>query len=209
MIATRKAEPFLQFADMTFSEVSSAVMGSFRGLDDPLYFSLCDANQPVLDAYRKYLTFELRNINKYDISYRTNRFSIIHDTLHPSITRDLTKSHQSFLNQELSVRKLNANSFKTLKTNSIGYTSILRHLESNLSSVLGTYHFATGYRYLGGMDHITDECAFHAVTDLHEDPDFTTMFSYTSTIGRIYGNYVGQRMAHCRVITKSFKAQIA
>jgi hypothetical protein len=195
LIATHKAEPFLQFADMTFSEVSNAVMGSFRGLDDPLYFSLCDANQPVLDAYRKYLTFELRNINKYDISYRTNRFSIIHDTLHPSITRDLTKSHQSFLNQELSVRKLNANSFKTLKTNSIGYTSILRHLESNLSSVLGTYHFATGYRYSGGMDHMTDECAFHAITDLHEDPDFTTMFSYTSTIGRIYGNYIGQRMA--------------
>jgi hypothetical protein len=194
LIATRLAEPFLQFADMTFADVSNAVLGPFRGLDDPLYFSLCDTNQYVLDAYRKYLTFELRNINQYNISYQTNRFSIIHDTLHPSLTRDLTKSYQNFLNQELSVRKLNTNSFKTLKTNYIGYSSILRHLESNLSSVLGTSHFATGYRYLGGMDHITDEGTLHAITDLHEDVDFTNMFSYTSTIGRIYGNYVGQRM---------------
>jgi hypothetical protein len=200
LIATRRAEPFLQFDNITFSEVSNAVLGPFRGLDNPLYFSLCETNQYMLDIYRKQLTFELRNINQYHISYQTNRFSIIHDTLHPSITRDLTKSQQTFLNQELSVRGLNANSFKTLKSNAIGYSSMLRHLESNLSSVLGTYHFATGYRYAGGMDYITDECTFHAITDLHEDPDFTSMFSYTSTFGRIYGNYAGQRMTFTNFI---------
>jgi hypothetical protein len=138
----------------------------------------------------------MHSINKYNISYATeqNRFSIVHDTLHPSLARDLTKTRQTIINQELSVQGLTANSFKTLKSNMIGYTSILKHLEGNLSSVLGTYHFATGYRYSGGSEHHTDEGTFDAISDLHEDSDFTTMFQYTSTIGRIYGNYGGIRM---------------
>jgi hypothetical protein len=197
LIATQRAQTFIETNGIPYSDVTIAVMGPFQGLDHPLYFALCETNQYVLDSYRKNLTFELRNINKYNITYlsQQSRFSIIHDTLHPSLSRDLTKNQQTILNQELSVHGLNTNSFKTLKTNTIGYTSILKHLEGNLSSVLGTYHFATGYRYSGGREHHTNEGIFDAISDLHEDSDFTSMFQYTSTIGRIYGNYGGLRMA--------------
>ena len=197
LIATNRSQPFLQTNGVPYSDIVNAVMGPFQGLDHPLYFILCETNQFILDSYRRNLTFELRNINKYNISYSSqqNRYSIIHDTLHPSLARDLTKTQQLLLNQELSIQGLNANSFKTLKTNSIGYTSILKHLEGNLSSVLGTYHFATGYRYAGGKDHHTTDGTFDAIADLHGDADFTSMFQYTSTIGRIYGNYAGIRMS--------------
>ena len=196
LIATKRSQPFLETNGVPYLDIVNVVLGPFQGLDHPLYFVLCETNQHILDTYRKNLTFELHSINKYNISYTTEqkRFSIVHDALHPSFTRDLAKNKQIILNQELSVQGLNANSFKTLQTNAIGYTSILKHLEGNLSSVLGTYHFATGYRYSGGNEHHTNEGTFDAISDLHEDSDFTSMFQYTSTIGRIYGNYGGLRM---------------
>jgi hypothetical protein len=137
----------------------------------------------------------MRNINQYQWSYLSDqrRFAITYDTLHTSLQRELSKVNQTSFQNELSVHGLTAGSFKTLKTNSIAYTSIFKHLEDNLSSVLGTYFFASGYHYSGGMNHVTNEAVYSA-TELDQEEPFTTMFQYTSTIGRIYGNYAGIRM---------------
>jgi hypothetical protein len=103
LIATNRAAPFLQTDGMEYSEVANRVLGPFEGLTSPFYSTLCQINQDALDIYRPNLTFELRNINKYSISYASQqkRFSILHDSLHPSLSRELHKMYHSMLNQEL------------------------------------------------------------------------------------------------------------
>jgi hypothetical protein len=195
MVATSRSQPFLQTGEMLFQDVVDAIMGPFLGLDSPVYLSLCQLNQSILDSYRRHLTFEFRNINNYTWTYNQNdrRYVTIHDTLHPTITRDFNKQYQYILTQELSMSNLNQNSFKTIKSNLIGYQAVLTHLERNLSTVIGSYFLTNGYSYAGGADYVTTESTFHA-DDLISDSDFTTMFDYTSTFGRIFNNYAGTRM---------------
>ena len=195
MIASGRAQPFLYSNTLSYNDIVNVVMGPFLGLDSEVYLSICQQNQGSLDTYRRHLTFEIRNINNYTWVYNSNerRYITLHDSLHPSIQRDLSKQYQFILNQELSMSNLNQNTFKTLKSNLMGYQSIFTHLERNLSSVLGNYSLASGYSYSGGSTHITAESTLRA-EDLAADSDFTSMFNYTSTIGRIFNNYTGIRM---------------
>jgi len=195
MVATDRSQPFLKTGSMTYQEMASLIMGPFLGFDNRDYLSLCQLNQPTLDSYRRHLTFEFRNINNYTWVYSANerRYITLHDTLHPSIQRDMSNQYQFILNQELSMAQLNHQSFKTIKTNQIGYQAVLTHMERNLSSMLGNYFLVSGYSYSGGSAHATAESTFQA-SDLASDGDFTSMFRYTSTFGRIFNNYAGARM---------------
>lgn len=195
MVASGRSQPFLRSDTLSFQEINDAVMGAFLGLDSDIYFQLCQQNQGVLDGYRKHLTFETRNINQYTWVYNQNerRYTTIHDTLHPSIKRDLAKQYQYILDQELSMSNLNAQSFHTIKSNLIGHQAILTHLERNLSSVLGSYSLTSRYSYSGGDAHVTAESTF-LVAGLAADSDFSGMFAYTSTFGRIFNNHTGVRM---------------
>jgi hypothetical protein len=195
-IATQRAQPFLITGVFTYEDVVNRVTGLFEGLNSDTYYELCLLNRGALDTYRRHLTFQLRNINKYICSYnqQQRRCTIVHDTLHLSIQRDLTKKYTNCMEQQLSLVNLNTHTFTTLKNNLISYSAILKHLEINLSSVLGEYHFVSGYKYSGGENHITTESTFNVIQDLDKDIQFTTMFQYTSSIGNIYGNYNGMVM---------------
>ena len=195
-LATQRALPFLQVdPSTTFDEVYQQVMGAFLGLDSAIYEQVCRLNQGALDVYRRHLTFELRNVNKYIWSYHESdrRFRSVHDSLHPSLQREFKRKHADIVAHQLSAHGLQHHSIQLLKKDTIGYASLYKHLELNLSTVLNHYHMASGYRYQGGMNHHTTESTFHA-DDLHADEAFTTMFAYQSTIGRIYGNYGGMGM---------------
>lgn len=194
-LATQRALPFLQVDPFTFDEVYQQVMGGFLGLDSAVYEQVCRLNQGALDVYRRHLTFELRNINKYIWSYSESerRFRSVHDTLHPSLQREFKRKHADIVAQQLSAHGLQHHSIPLLKKDAVGYASLYKHLELNLSTVLNHYHMVSGYRYQGGVEHVTSESTFH-MDDLHADEAFTTMFAYQSTIGRIYGNYGGTGM---------------
>jgi hypothetical protein len=196
LIATRRAERFINTGELSFAKVEYSVLQTFEGLDSTIYYTICQLNQGVLDVFRRTLTFELRNINKYQWIYndKLRQFTTVHDTLHTSLQNDIQKQYQNISNYELSIRGLHANSFKTLKSNLLQYKCIYKHLETNLSTVLGNYNFISGYQYQGGNAYSTIESTFHNMNELHEDPDFTSMFCYKSTIGRIYGNYIGTPM---------------
>ena len=193
IIATQRALPFLQTGSVPFSDVQKRVMGPFEGLPGDFYYEMCSTNHGVLDGYRAYLTFELKNINQYKWSYqdKERKFVTLHDRLHTSIQRDLKRSYDRFMQHEQIRHGLTPHTFQTLQTNR-SHSCIVKHLERNLSTVLGNYHFCNGYRY-DCEDHITLESTFQAHA-LHEDEDFTCMFHYESTIGGIYGNYAGMRM---------------
>ena len=194
-LATQRALPFLQVGSTTFDEVYQQVMGAFLGLDSVVYEQICRLNQGSLDVYRRHLTFELRNVNKYIWSYHESdrRFRSVHDTLHPSLQREFKRKHADIVQQQLATHDLQSHSIPLLKKDAIGYASIYKHLELNLSTVLSHYHMVSGYRYQGGVEHTATESTFRA-SDLHADEAFTTMFAYQSTIGRIYGNYGGMGM---------------
>ena len=194
LIATGMAKPFLQGVG-NYDELVERVTGIFEGLDSDYYYQVCLQFQAALTTFRRHLTFEYRSINSYAWKYndKESRFTTIHNQLHTSIQRDITASYQTILNRELSLASLNANSFTTLQTSAIHYSAIYKHLETNLSSVLGRYALVTDYQYQGGCDHITHESTF-TCNGLTEDTDFNTMFCYKSSIGGIYGNYGGTIM---------------
>jgi hypothetical protein len=188
-VATGYAEYVLQYPmSPTFSEVQQRVMGPFEGLDSPYYYEICSTNIDTLDNFRRNLTFELQNINQYKWIFndKTQQFTTIHDTLHTSLQRELSKQYQYLLQQELSVSGFNASSFKTLKTHATSYSSIYKHLERNLSTTLGNYFLVPSYVYSGGDFHST-----FSTMELHQDSDFTGLFQYQSTFGRIHGSYSG------------------
>ena len=196
LIATRRAQPFLNTGDLSYFTVMTAVMGPFEGLDSQLYYTICQLNQNALDIFRSTQTFELRNVNKYQWIYNDakRQFVTIHDSLHTSLNNDIQKSYQTITNQELALQGLNPNSFKTLKSELLQYTCIYKHLENNLSSIIGCYQLVSGFQYQGNMNYTTADSTVHSFADLETDLDFTSMFCYKSTIGRIYGNYGGISM---------------
>lgn len=193
-IATQMGRIFIKTNDIPFSNVVERILGPFEGLDSPFYYQLCSTNQDVLDAYRPNLTFQLRNVNQYQWLYndKNQTFTTIHDTLHPSLRNEFSNTHKMILTQQLAENGLTPKSFETLKNNR-SYTCVAKHLERNLSTVLGNYHFVSGYHYDGGLRHHTSQSSFSA-EDLCQDEQFTTMFNYTSTFGRIYNNYEGAHL---------------
>ena len=196
LIATKRAQPFLNTGTLTYFAVMNAVMGPFEGLASELYYNIGQLNQNTLDIFRRTLTFELRNINKYQWNYNDakRQFTTLHDSLHTSLYNDIQKSFQTISNQELAAEDLNANSFKMLKTNLMQYNCIYKHLETNLSTVFSGYHLVSGFQYQGGSQYSTSESSFNCTADLQNDTDFASMFCYKSTFGRIYGNYGGISM---------------
>ena len=195
-IATNRAEPFIQTGHFTYSQIANLVLIHFDGLDSDTYYKICFLNKHTLDSYRKNHTFQYRNINKYIFSYNEHaqKSNIIHNTLHPSLQREFTNRLNMITLQQLGLARIDSHKFNQLKSRFAYDSAIYKHLEINLSSILGNYHFVTNYKYDGGFYHSTSQSTFHAISDLHQDDNFTSMFSYTSCIGGLYGNYVGEIM---------------
>jgi hypothetical protein len=98
------------------------------------------------------------------------------------------------VNRELALTSLHPSAFTTLKTNAIQYAAIYKHLETNLSSVLGLYTLTDQLQYNGGSMYSTVQSTFN-VDDLAADEQFSGMFQMRSSIGGIYGNYGGTVMS--------------
>lgn len=185
-VGTRRWKPFFSTCGLSDDEFTMSILGPFQGLDSPIYSTICHTNQLVLDSYRPHLTFQLRPINSYKWNYlaKEKRFVTLHDTLHTSLTRDMNKQYSTIWTQQLADRNLNQNSFKSLKTNGIAYQCIYKHMERNLSTVLGESQFISSFQYHDGQDGMLCEYA--------ADADMSELFRCTSTFGRIFGNYAGQ-----------------
>lgn len=194
LLATNKSLPFLNTGIYSYSQVANFVLGQFLGLTSDIYYTLCSTNRGSLDNFRKQHTFEYKNINKYIWSYNEDqrRFSCIHNSLHTSLQNDILNKYHYLLNTQLLIQGLNTKSFQSLKSCYSQSNSIFNHLESNLSTVLFNFILGGNYNYTGGINHITSSGIYNAVTDLHADGSFTSMFNYSSTFGQqFYGNYSG------------------
>ena len=190
LFATNRAKLYFDCTPYSYEQVFDMTLGKFLGLDSDIYYNLCSNNQSRLDAFRKNLTFENNPINKYVWSYDSNlrRFSVTHNSLHPSLQNDITRKYNSYLQNEINVRGLTTKSFQTLKTSYMTNKSIFKSLESNLSTVLSEYGYGGDYLYLGGQYHNTN-----TATDLQNDTNFTSIFNYSAIFGKqFHSNFHGQ-----------------
>lgn len=192
LVSTEYSHLFLTLNNYSFSEVQELVLQNFAGLDSEIYYELCSTNKGALDSFRRGLTFELKNVNKYIWSFDqdNSQFRVIHNSLHTSIERDIQKNFDTLLNNNLTLNNLTLKSFNEIKKQLPLHSLILKHLESNLSTKIGEYHFQPDYKYLGGIEHITSTSTF-TVQNLDSDSDFTSMFKFTGIFGNQYGNYSG------------------
>lgn len=217
MLATQRAEPFLQTDVIPYPVVVQRVLGIFEGLDSEFYYQLGQRNRGALEVYRRHFTFQYRNINKYICSYNEEqrRATIVHDTLHPSLLRDISGRQTYAMERELALAGLDTFSFATLKQEAGQYAAVVRHMETNLSTILAGYYLLSGMSYQGGdmyfgstiasdevngvnvLDRVDGSdrvdgisSTLHAST-LEADEEFTTMFRITSSFGGLYGTYPG------------------
>ena len=195
LLLTGRGEPFIYCTSYTYKQIYDFVVISFLGLDSDIYYNICFANQAVLDAYRKKLTFEHNPINKYTWQYNSNlqRFSVIHNSLHPSLQNDISNKYNSYYSHELSINNLNIKSFQSLKTLYADSKSVYTDLFSNLSTIMSNYMLGNNYSFTGDM-HSTNLSTF-TVEILHQDCDFTSCFNYSSIFGKqTHSNFYGHKL---------------
>lgn len=192
MLATQRAEPFLQTDIIPYAEVVQRVLGMFEGLDSEFYYQLGQRNRGSLEVYRRHFTFEYRNINKYICSYneQQQRCTIVHDTLHPSLLRDIGVHQTYHMNQQLALAELDSFSFHTLKDQTAQYAGVVRHMVGHVSTMLASWHLLSGMTYTGGGVYRGTESTIQAA-ELEADEEFSGMFRMTSSFGGIQGMYSG------------------
>lgn len=193
LLATGTANVFLNTAPYSYEQVYDLFMNKFLGLDSNIYYNILQNNIPVLQSYRRQLTFEHNPVNKYIWSYDSynKRFSVSHNCLHPSLQRDIINKYNSIQANEMSIKGLTARSFQTLKTNLANNKSVFNELQSNLSTFMSGYEYGGNYSYTGGLIHSTNLDSY-SVTQLNNDNDFTTVFNYSSIFGRqFHSNFYG------------------
>ena len=179
--------------ELSREDLQYIVLNNFLGLDSTVYYNICSMNRIQLDEFRKNFTFQYRNINKYNWTFddKLKRFRCNYETLHTSLKRDINNSLNKFITEELHLHSLTVASFNTLKINHSNNNTVLDHLQSNLSTVFHSYFLESNYQY-NGEYYSTDNV--RSFSELHEDDLFTNMFHYTSTFGRQYGTYIGNKM---------------
>ena len=194
LFATNMARFFISCVPYTYEQVYDAVLTRFLGLENDIYYNVCLNNQGTLDAYRKKLTFEHNPINKYTWQYNSDfkQFSVIHNSLHPSIQNDISNKYNSYYAHELSLHNLTPKSFQTLKTLYSNSNSVYTDLVSNISTIMANYLHGDNYSFTGN-EHITSLSTFTAES-LHQDCDFTSCFNYSSIFGKqFHYNFNGER----------------
>jgi hypothetical protein len=198
LFAMKEGSLFIKTTPYSYDQAYDLIMNKFLGLDSNIYYNFLQNNLPVLQSFRRKLTFEFNPVNNYTWSYDSdnNKFSVTHNCLHPSLQRDISNKYNSLFSHELSLRNLNSKSFQTLKTNFANNKSVFNELYLNLSTVMADSPYILGgnYSYTGGIYHTTDLDTYNA-TDLNDGniyPGFSTIFQYSSIIGRqFHSNFHG------------------
>jgi hypothetical protein len=196
LFVMREGHLFIKTTPYSYDQAYDLVMNKFLGLDSNIYYNILQNNLPVLQSFRRKLTFEFNPINNYTWSYDSDnkQFSVSHNCLHPSLQRDISNKYNSLFTHELSLRNLTSKSFQTLRTNFANNKSIYSDLIENVSTKMSGYLLGGNYSYNGGINHNTDLGTYSAISlnDGNIYPGFSSMFQYSSIIGRqFHSNFHG------------------
>ena len=119
-------------------DVQNRVLTTFEGLSSSLYYDLCYRNLSTLKSIRRVHTFEYNPINSYNYTYSpsTNKMSVSHTELHPSLQKDIQTFHQTSRLSVASDMGYSSRDLTALQTRVSASASVLTDLTKQLQSAL-------------------------------------------------------------------------
>ena len=132
------ASLFLDLQGQSLRSVQAQVVQSYQGLQSTTYYSLCVANTPYLRTFRRSLTFEYAPIHRYqwDHSPYTNKMSVVHTDLHPSLKKDIQMTYDAALQQQIALVGSSPAAFASTEASMTQLTSIVSDLANQVNKAL-------------------------------------------------------------------------
>ena len=132
------ASLFLDLQEQPLRTVQAQVVQSYQGLQSSSYYNLCVANASYLKTYRRQLTFEYTPIHRYrwDHNPYTNKMSVVHTDLHPSLQKDIQTTYDTALQQQISLVGSTPSTFAAAETSLSQITSIVSDLANQVNKAL-------------------------------------------------------------------------
>ena len=132
------ASLFLDLQGQPLRSVQAQVVQSYQGLQSTYYYNLCVANAPYLRTFRRSLTFEYAPIHhyKWDHSPYTNKMSVVHTDLHPSLKKDIQMTYDAALQQQIGVMGSTPTAFAATESSVTQLTSIVSDLANQVNKAL-------------------------------------------------------------------------
>lgn len=131
-------DKFLDFGSYTPDKVKSLIFQTFQGLSYPFYYEITYKNREILKSMRRMYTFEYYPINSYTWSYspQTQKISVIHTDLHPSLKNEIQMKNNFHQEQAMGALGYNPHSFMIAKTKSSQTTAVVNDLANTLNKAL-------------------------------------------------------------------------
>ena len=132
------ASLFLDLQGQSLRSVQAQVVQSYQGLQSTYYYALCVANAPYLRTFRRSLTFEYNPIHhyKWDHSPYTNKMSVVHTDLHPSLQKDIQMMYDATFQQQIAVAGSTPSAFAATEASMTQLTSIVSDLSNQVNKAL-------------------------------------------------------------------------
>ena len=149
------ASLFLDLQDHPLQHVKTRVVQHYEGLSSPdqFYYNLCAANAPYLKTFRRSLTFEYNPIHhyKWDHNPYTNRVSVVHTDIHPSLQKDIQMTYDAVKGQQIALAGSSPTAFAAAESSLTQLTSIVSDLANQVSTALAEVGIPYGLYSTNGL----------------------------------------------------------
>ena len=143
------ASLFLDLQGHPLQTVQTRVVQHYEGLSssDQFYYTLCVANAPYLKTYRRQLTFEYTPIHRYQWDHNpySNRVSVVHTDLHPSLIKDIQSAYDTYRGQQIALAGSSPTAFAAAESSLTQLTSIVSDLADQVSTALAEVGIPYGF----------------------------------------------------------------
>jgi len=175
------ASLFLDLQGQPLQTVRTRVVQHYEGLSSPdyFYYNLCVANVPYLKTFRRSLTFEYYPVHRYAWNHDpySNRVSVVHTDLHPSLQQDIQMTYNTAFQQELAKLGTTTTTFAATEASLINLTSIVTDLTNQITLALDQVGVPIGWY------------------SIDKYVDVTTLILTTAAIPTTYGTVDDQLIA--------------
>lgn len=126
---------------LTTDDVTSRVVYTFQGINDPVVLAVVNANQTLLDTYRLKHTFRYYLVNKYSLSVQGQGQQVIFtsQSLNTSLVNLLSNKNSQFYNAQLGLAGLTSNQFNSLSNANNNILAVLQDMNSFQQSNFAKY----------------------------------------------------------------------
>lgn len=126
--------------------VTSRILYTFQGLNDPVILELINQNTATLDTYRTLNTFLNSLVNEYSCTYATNNnnISISTNRLNTSLYNLITNQTTIALANQLNTYGLTTQQYSNLQTSNLRFNAVFTDMYNRLQKSLAT-NFAVNF----------------------------------------------------------------